>query len=152
MAHPVLGLHHVTATVDDAQQDLNFTVAGLGQRLVKRTVNFDDPGTFEMLAHGDYYWVPLEQIDTLTVSEPEFTRDLYFARARVEIRSGPAGDVFLPALYPDSHLHSDDQVKLGRSTDWTDPAQGPIRGAGQRTFLCDDDGISLLEWRQLKIA
>ena len=46
MAHSVLGLHHVTATVDDAQQDLNFTVAGLGQRLVKRTVNFDNPGVF----------------------------------------------------------------------------------------------------------
>ena len=46
MAHSVLGLHHVTATVDDAQADLNFTVAGLGQRLVKRTVNFDNPGVF----------------------------------------------------------------------------------------------------------
>lgn len=46
MAHSVLGLHHVTATVDDAQDDLNFTVAGLGQRLVKRTVNFDNPGVF----------------------------------------------------------------------------------------------------------
>jgi glyoxalase family protein len=46
MAHSVLGLHHVTATVDGAQEDLNFTVAGLGQRLVKRTVNFDNPGVF----------------------------------------------------------------------------------------------------------
>ena len=46
MVHSVLGLHHVTATVDDAQDDLNFTVAGLGQRLVKRTVNFDNPGVF----------------------------------------------------------------------------------------------------------
>jgi glyoxalase family protein len=46
MAHSVLGLHHVTATVDDAQLDLDFTVAGLGQRLVKRTVNFDNPGVF----------------------------------------------------------------------------------------------------------
>ena len=46
MAHSVLGLHHVTATVDDAQDDLNFSVATLGQRLVKRTVNFDNPGVF----------------------------------------------------------------------------------------------------------
>ena len=46
MAPPVLSLHHVTATVDDAQQDLDFVVAGLGQRLVKRTVNFDNPGVF----------------------------------------------------------------------------------------------------------
>ena len=46
MAHSVLGLHHVTATVEDAQDDLNFSVATLGQRLVKRTVNFDNPGVF----------------------------------------------------------------------------------------------------------
>jgi glyoxalase family protein len=46
MAHSVLGLHHVTATVDDAQEDLNFSVGALGQRLVKRTVNFDNPSVF----------------------------------------------------------------------------------------------------------
>jgi glyoxalase family protein len=38
----VLGLHHVTATVDDAQADLGFCLDGLGLRLVKKTVNFDN--------------------------------------------------------------------------------------------------------------
>jgi glyoxalase family protein len=42
MPHPILGLHHVTATVDDAQQDLDFCVEALGLRLVKKTVNFDN--------------------------------------------------------------------------------------------------------------
>ena len=39
---PILGLHHVTATVDDAQDDLDFCVGDLGLRLVKKTVNFDN--------------------------------------------------------------------------------------------------------------
>jgi glyoxalase family protein len=39
---PILGLHHVTATVDDAQEDLDFCLDGLGLRLVKKTVNFDN--------------------------------------------------------------------------------------------------------------
>src|SRR5467141_3868069 len=39
---PILSLHHVTATVDDAQADLDFCLDGLGLRLVKRTVNFDN--------------------------------------------------------------------------------------------------------------
>jgi glyoxalase family protein len=39
---PILGLHHVTATVDDAQDDLDFCVGALGLRLVKKTVNFDN--------------------------------------------------------------------------------------------------------------
>lgn len=46
MGHPILGLHHVTATVDDAQADLNFCVSALGMRLVKKTVNFDNHGVY----------------------------------------------------------------------------------------------------------
>jgi glyoxalase family protein len=46
MQHPVLGLHHVTATVDDAQADLDFAAGALGLRLVKRTVNFDNHNVF----------------------------------------------------------------------------------------------------------
>jgi len=42
MAYRILGLHHVTATVDDAQQDLDFCLDLLGMRLVKKTVNFDN--------------------------------------------------------------------------------------------------------------
>ncbi|MGE3521156.1 MAG: ring-cleaving dioxygenase [Vicinamibacterales bacterium] len=42
MRHPVLGLHHVTATVNDAQSDLDFCTDLLGLRLVKKTVNFDN--------------------------------------------------------------------------------------------------------------
>lgn len=42
MPHPILGLHHVTATVADAQADLDFCLDVLGMRLVKKTVNFDN--------------------------------------------------------------------------------------------------------------
>jgi glyoxalase family protein len=42
MTHPILGLHHVTATADDAQADLDFCLDLLGMRLVKKTVNFDN--------------------------------------------------------------------------------------------------------------
>jgi glyoxalase family protein len=42
MVHPILGLHHVTATVNEAQADLDFCLDLLGMRLVKKTVNFDN--------------------------------------------------------------------------------------------------------------
>ena len=42
MIHPILGLHHVTATVGEAQADLDFCLDLLGMRLVKKTVNFDN--------------------------------------------------------------------------------------------------------------
>jgi glyoxalase family protein len=42
MEKPIRSLHHVTATVSDAQDDLDFYTGLLGQRLVKKTVNFDN--------------------------------------------------------------------------------------------------------------
>ena len=49
---PVTGLHHVTAIAGDAARNADFHVRALGRRLVKRTVNFDDPGTWH-LYYGD---------------------------------------------------------------------------------------------------
>jgi glyoxalase family protein len=46
MVHPILGLHHVTATVNDAQADLDFCLNLLGLRLVKKTVNFDNHSVY----------------------------------------------------------------------------------------------------------
>src|ERR1051326_8875307 len=41
-----LGIHHVTAIASDPQRTLDFYAGGLGLRLIKRTVNFDDPETY----------------------------------------------------------------------------------------------------------
>lgn len=48
----ILGLHHVTATVDEAQPDLDFCLGGLGLRLVKKTVNFDNHHVYHFY-YGD---------------------------------------------------------------------------------------------------
>lgn len=42
------GLHHVTAMASDPRRNLDFYTRVLGLRLVKRTVNFDDPGTYHL--------------------------------------------------------------------------------------------------------
>ncbi len=46
------GIHHVTAIAGPARRNLEFYTKALGMRLVKRTVNFDDPGTYH-LYYGD---------------------------------------------------------------------------------------------------
>ncbi len=53
----VLGLHHVTATVDDAQDDLDFCIGALGLRLVKKTVNFDNHHVYHFY-YGDERGTP----------------------------------------------------------------------------------------------
>lgn len=52
LASPVTGLHHVTAIAGDPALNAAFHVDALGLRLVKRTVNFDDPGAWH-LYYGD---------------------------------------------------------------------------------------------------
>ncbi|HEX3234954.1 MAG TPA: ring-cleaving dioxygenase [Gemmatimonadales bacterium] len=46
MTASILGLHHVTATVADAQDDLDFSLGALGLRLLKKTINFDNPSVY----------------------------------------------------------------------------------------------------------
>jgi glyoxalase family protein len=57
MAPGILGLHHVTATVNDAQEDLDFYCRLLGLRLVKKTVNFDNRGVYHFY-YGDRTGTP----------------------------------------------------------------------------------------------
>ena len=45
MSKQIPGIHHVTAIAGDPQANLDFYAGTLGLRLVKLTVNFDDPGT-----------------------------------------------------------------------------------------------------------
>lgn len=47
-AFPILGLHHVTAIAGDPQSNLDFYSKVLGLRMVKRTVNFDDPSVYHL--------------------------------------------------------------------------------------------------------
>ncbi len=46
MAQEISGIHHITAIASDPQRNLDFYTGVLGLRLVKLTVNFDDPGTY----------------------------------------------------------------------------------------------------------
>ncbi len=46
MSDKILGIHHITAIAGQAQCNYDFYTKVLGLRLVKKTVNFDDPGTY----------------------------------------------------------------------------------------------------------
>lgn len=47
------GIHHITAIVGNPQENHDFYANVLGLRLVKRTVNFDDPGTYHLYFGND---------------------------------------------------------------------------------------------------
>src|SRR5947209_5084078 len=57
MTKQIAGIHHITAIASDPQVNLNFYAGLLGLRLVKLTVNFDDPGTYHFY-YGDETGTP----------------------------------------------------------------------------------------------
>ncbi|WP_042351954.1 ring-cleaving dioxygenase [Bacillus massiliigorillae] len=48
MGKQTMGIHHITAIVGHPQENVDFYAGVLGLRLVKKTVNFDDPGTYHL--------------------------------------------------------------------------------------------------------
>ncbi len=74
---------------------------------------------FEVLTStGKYYWIPLERVESVEFRPPERPRDLLWRRAHMIVCGGPDGEVFLPVLYAGSAGDPDDNVRLGRATEW----------------------------------
>src|SRR5262249_23698319 len=105
---------------------------------------------FEVLTgNGKYYWIPIERVEHVEFRPPQRTRDLLWRRARMIVRDGRAGEVFLPVLYAGSHAEAADLVRLGRATEWRGGDDTPVRGIGQRTFLVGDEPRPILELETL---
>ncbi|MFB0493651.1 type VI secretion system protein ImpE [Methylobacterium sp. OAE515] len=106
-------------------------------------------GSLEVLATtGRYFWIPLARIVSLECHAPRRPRDLYWRRCTMVVRDGPQGDVYLPTLY--EALGTDDGLRLGRRTEWSDGA--PVRGLGLRMFLAGDEGVAITELRSVEFA
>lgn len=104
----------------------------------------------ELIVKGQYSWLPIEQISTLEIAEPKSLRDLIWAPARIEARDGTVGEVHIPTLYAGTNKHQDDQVRLGRSTDWEELPEGIYRGTGLRVFLIDGEDKPIFQVRQVE--
>jgi type VI secretion system protein ImpE len=109
-------------------------------------------GVLEVMSEHRYFWVPLEQIDVLACNPPSSPRDLLWAPAQLEVHNGAQGGVFLPALYPGSHEHAEEGVKLGRVTEWLPLTENLYRGVGAHTFhVGTDQEMGLLDLRMLVV-
>jgi type VI secretion system protein ImpE len=107
-------------------------------------------GSFEVLTTtGKYFWIPIERIGSVEFHPPKRPRDLLWRRATMSVNEGPDGDVYVPCTYAPSDADADDSLMLGRSTDWSGPDSGPVRGLGLRTFLIGDESATIMEITQL---
>jgi type VI secretion system protein ImpE len=104
----------------------------------------------EVIMQRHYVWLPFEQMSRLSIAAPRRLRDLLWIPAQIESPHGPVGEVFVPVLYPGTAEHRDDEVRLGRRTEWKTVADGPILGLGQRVFFFDGQDRGVLEVRDIE--
>jgi len=70
---------------------------------------------------------------------------MIWASAHVEASDGTIGEVFMPTLYAGTSSATDDQVRLGRMTDWRQLSDNLFWGLGLRLFLVDGEDKTLFE-------
>lgn len=104
----------------------------------------------ELIILRDYIWLPFEQIRELEMAAPERPRDLLWAAARITLTDGSQRRGYVPVLYCGSYAHPDNQVKLGRMTDWKTSDDGPVLGQGQRLLLAGEEDRPILETRRVE--
>jgi type VI secretion system protein ImpE len=92
---------------------------------------------------GKYYWVLFSTIESLEFRPPKRPRDLVWRQTDLSVNGGPNGEVYIPCLYAGTAASADNQLKLGRATDWI--GENPVRGVGQRMLLVGETDKSILE-------
>lgn len=123
MDNKILGLHHITAIAGDARRNLDFYTRILGQRFVKKTVNFDDPATYHFYFGNEtgtpgtvltfFPWKNVRQGHTgtgmatnISYSVPKSSLEFWQQRfknlwVRYEEPAELFGETYLPFLDPD---------------------------------------------------
>jgi type VI secretion system protein ImpE len=99
----------------------------------------------ELIVRDKYTWLPLEQVRRLKITRPKQLRDLMWAPAQIEGADGTVGEVFVPALYVGSSKHENDQVKLGRMTDWISISDDLSLATGLRIFIVANEASGSVE-------
>lgn len=105
---------------------------------------------FEVFFKDNYVWLPFENILTIDFIKPKTLRDLYWIQAEVEMVNGLKGEMFFPALYSGTWKSDNDQVRLGRMTDWREVGNEVFVGEGTKMFWMDGKDKSILDISSIK--
>ena len=103
----------------------------------------------EVVLDGKYGLVPFESVVEVSLDGVRDLRDLVWMPARLTLKTGQSGHVFLPVRYPGASADADSAIKLARKTEWEDGGDLGNRGRGQRVFDAGDTEVAMLELRRL---
>lgn len=110
---------------------------------------------FEAIVNGAYTWIPMRHVARLSAEAPARLRDLFWITAEVQFAEevgGQLNDIILPAMTAEAPSDSDDQVRLGRVTEWVELESGEEIPLGQKLLVAGGEEVSLLEVREIVIS
>ena len=105
----------------------------------------------EAMINGRYYWVPIEQIRAINITEAVDLRDFVWLPAEFTWVNGGQAFGLIPTRYPGSESVQDSSIQLARTTQWQELTDGIFQGLGQRMLATDQDDYPLLDVREVKI-
>lgn len=118
-----------------------------------RDADSDIGARLEVFAAGSYVWIPFEHVASLEMGPPQRLRDTLWAPALVQaapsFKGMDLGEVLIPAIYPFSWKQPDQQVWLGRVTEYLENEDGGESPVGQKMLVVDGEEFPFLEVRSL---
>lgn len=106
----------------------------------------------EVILKGQYYWLPLDEVQLLELDAPADLRDLVWLPGRLTLRNGGQHVVLVPSRYPRSYAADDDRLALAALTTWQAIGEDAYAGLGQRSWVSDVDEHAFLDVRRLERA
>ena len=140
-------LKEARATLDQAEEERPAITGNINGKKFIDFRDYDDlvAPVLELIVKDKYVWLPFEQIKRLEVTPPKVLRDLLWTNARIEATDGTIGDVYIPSLYAGTSDSENDQLRLGRMTDWKQIDADLYRSFGLRVFAAGGEEKSLFE-------
>lgn len=142
------------ATLDRAEEERPAIAGTLDGQAFADFRDYDDRvgPVLELIVKDKYVWLPFEQIKRMEITPPRQLRDMLWASAKVEALDGTIGEVYVPTLYVGTSDAAEDQVRLGRMTDWKKLSDDLLSAIGLRLFLVDGADMSLFETKTVEFA
>jgi type VI secretion system protein ImpE len=103
----------------------------------------------ELIIQAHYVWVPIESLRQLSIPAPKTLFDLIWLPVRITTVEGLSLVGHAPVVYPQSYVHEDERVKMGRMTAWIDLGGGFTRGCGQHVYDVGEEEAGILDIREV---
>lgn len=106
----------------------------------------------EIIANGQYYWMPFESCAALHLEPPSDLRDLVWATGELILDNEGRVPVLIPARYPgtdEAQVANADALKMSRLTEWLETGPDLWIGLGQRMWNSDNGEHPILDTRRI---